>query len=449
STTTAVEKQTEAAREKGTVWNAIRKANQKKLEKLLNKDQNIVNERGFVGECPLHMLFLYGTPEHLELAKYIIRRFPGAITAIYNLSEYYGENVLHVAIIKKNAEMVEWLLGDPNNYAYRDQLLNGTATGSESPRYLITSSGISDRNSIGREKPVRGSGKPCYYGEYPLAFACCTNQWNLVEILIKYGANLDMIDSKGNTILHLMVIHNLPDLYVAFKQRWIEEFNRKKPKTPSAHLRKINPIVHRDSTSSSEEESEDDEKVEPFNDERNPPLWKRLNKENLTPLTLAAKLGKSEMFSFLIEERKIVQWTFGPVSCILYPLDQLDLELQSENTEPVVSGLELIVKYAHVDLIMHQRVIDLVDRKWDRFARKIFFKRFMTTLSYLIIFLLTVTEGEGDDRVVTSVEYPQGNYIYYLSRIGNFVVLLGALRKGRDELNEMVKVGITKYMSAS
>ncbi|CAF1482539.1 unnamed protein product, partial [Didymodactylos carnosus] len=42
STTTAVEKQTEAAREKGTVWNAIRKANQKKLEKLLNKDQNIV-----------------------------------------------------------------------------------------------------------------------------------------------------------------------------------------------------------------------------------------------------------------------------------------------------------------------------------------------------------------------------------------------------------------------
>ena len=60
------------------------------------------------------------------------------------------------------------------------------------------------------------------------------------------------------------------------------------------------------------------------------PLWKRLNKDGYTPLTLAAKLGVAEMFSFLLDERKITQWSYGPVSCVLYPLDQVDLEFQEE-----------------------------------------------------------------------------------------------------------------------
>jgi ankyrin repeat protein len=55
-----------------------------------------------------------------------------------------------------------------------------------------------------------------------------------------------------------------------------------------------------------------------------------LNKDGYTSLTLAAKLGQAEMFSFLLEERKITQWSFGPVACVLYPLDQVDLEFQED-----------------------------------------------------------------------------------------------------------------------
>ncbi|CAF1001466.1 unnamed protein product, partial [Didymodactylos carnosus] len=298
-----VEKQTDAALEYGTIWYIIRKANQKQLEKLLNKDPDKVNERGLLGECPLHMLFLYGMPKHLQLAKYIINKFPDTITATYNKPEYHGENVLHIAIIKQNAEMVEWLLGDPNNRAYNDKLLNTPADGD-----------FFDKDRL------------CYYGEYPLAFACCTNQWNLAKILIKYGANLDKTDSYGNTILHLLVIHNLPNLYVKFKDCWIKQFNRNKPEMP-ATLRK-NSSAHSDSNTSDEEDNGEQNEVDPYDTEDNPPLWRRLNKENLTPLTLAAKLGQEAMFSFLIEERRIIQWTFGPVRCVLYPLDQLDMELE-------------------------------------------------------------------------------------------------------------------------
>ncbi|CAF0946381.1 unnamed protein product, partial [Didymodactylos carnosus] len=412
SNSMAVEKQTEAARQTGTIWDIIRKADQASLEYMLSTDPSKVNERGFVGECPLHMMFIYGTDSHIEMAKYVIGKFPDATTQIYNQAEYYGENVLHIAIIKKNAAMVDWLLVDPSNKPYKETLLKATASGN-----------------------FFKDGRPCYYGEYPLAFAACTNQWNLVEILINSGADMDMADSNGNNILHLLVIHNLPNLYTKYKARWIEENHRKKG-------------ILNDDFSPPTLVNEFDNEV---------PLWKRLNKEDLTPLTLAAKLGQKEMFSFLLEERKIVQWTFGPVSCVLYPLDQLDLGLPVEGKEVEIGGLELIVKHAHVDLIMHPRMIDLIDKKWDRFAGRIFFKRFMITLSYLFVFMLTIifeqtrtetVEGEGEDAVITSVEYPK-NYIYLLHRIGNGFVLAGALWKGRCEVNEMIGAGLRKYLSAT
>lgn len=47
----------------------------------------------------------------------------------YTVQEYYGEVALHIAIIKRNASMVEWLLGDEANQAYRHQQLTAAASG--------------------------------------------------------------------------------------------------------------------------------------------------------------------------------------------------------------------------------------------------------------------------------------------------------------------------------
>jgi hypothetical protein len=96
-------------------------------------------------------------------------------------------------------------------------------------------------------------------------------------------------------------------MYTKFKERWIQEQENDK-------------------------DSEDGDNDEYYKIEkaRITPLWKRLNKAGFTPLTLAAKLGLYEMFSFLLEERKITQWRYGPVACVLYPLDQVDLEFQED-----------------------------------------------------------------------------------------------------------------------
>ncbi|UJR21723.1 hypothetical protein I4U23_024800 [Adineta vaga] len=405
----AVERQTENSRKGGTIWEAVRKADEEAFKRLVTQDPKNVDARGPVGECPVHMLFLYGSETHLSMARYLIINFPYTITQIYNLAEYYGEVVLHIAIIKRNPTMVEWLLGEDHNIAYQEQQLTAAASGN-----------------------FFQVGRPCYYGETPLAFACCTNQWNIAEILLKYGASMDAVDSNGNTVLHLLVIHNLPKMYTKFKERWIAD---------------------------QEPDNSDDEEDELYQLEKKRiiPLWKRLNKDGYTPLTLAAKLGQADMFSFLLEERKIVQWSFGPVSCVLYPLDQVDLEFQEDDQQNPVGALEIIVQNAHVELIMHPRMIDLVNKKWERFARAIFFSRFLVTFSYLMIFLVTtildqtrteITEGEGDDAVVTSME-PPGLILQFICTVGRLIVLGGAIWKGRSEFKEMNSLGIKKYFQTT
>jgi len=99
-------------------------------------------------------------------------------------------------------------------------------------------------------------------------------------------------------------------MYTKYKERWIKEQEEDK-----------------ESNDENNEENLQAEKI------KITPLWKRLNKDGYTPLTLAAKLGQCEMFSFLLEECKITQWSYGPVACVLYPLDQVDLEIQQDVKE--------------------------------------------------------------------------------------------------------------------
>jgi hypothetical protein len=86
----------------------------------------------------------------------------------------------------------------------------------------------------------------------------------------------------------MLVICSLPDIYARYKARWIEQY-------------KSNKIQ----------------------------LWNRLNNDGLTPLTLAADFGRTKMFTWLLHERRKIQWSYGDVTCVLHPLDQLDLGFQT------------------------------------------------------------------------------------------------------------------------
>jgi len=84
SSRSAVERQTENVHRHGTIWEAVRKADQVALEHLLDINPDKINTRGPVGDCPIHLLFLYGTEAHLKLARYVITHFPETLIQIYN-----------------------------------------------------------------------------------------------------------------------------------------------------------------------------------------------------------------------------------------------------------------------------------------------------------------------------------------------------------------------------
>jgi hypothetical protein len=47
-----------------------------------------------------------------------------------------------------------------------------------------------------------------YYGEYPLAFAASFGNEDIYDYLLEHGADPNLKDVFGNTVLHLMVIAN-------------------------------------------------------------------------------------------------------------------------------------------------------------------------------------------------------------------------------------------------
>ena len=96
------------------------------------------------------------------------------------------------------------------------------------------------------------------------------------------------------------MICNLPDIYEKFKAHWIERNATSEPTGSSETVRSSVKI------------------------------WNRVNKDNLTPLTLAADIGRTRMLLWLLQERKKIQWSYGDISCLLHPLDQLDLDLQTD-----------------------------------------------------------------------------------------------------------------------
>jgi hypothetical protein len=79
-----VEQKTELMYKDDTIWTAVFNADQIAVERFIAADPNVVNMRGAVGECPIHMLFLYGTDAHLEIARDLITRFPEIVIQIYN-----------------------------------------------------------------------------------------------------------------------------------------------------------------------------------------------------------------------------------------------------------------------------------------------------------------------------------------------------------------------------
>ncbi|KAI9554266.1 putative transient receptor potential cation channel subfamily V member 6 [Daphnia sinensis] len=300
-----------------------------------------LEQRGGVGETVLHLCLLSATSMHADLAKRLLKFYPKLIVDIYLDEEYYGENVLHIAIVNEDPAMVKYLLDHGVNY--QDRCCGNFM----SPEDQKASRYDSLTSEVVLNDPATNYDGYVYWGEYPLAFAACLGQEECYRLVLAKGADPNGQDTNGNTVLHMLVIYDKAAMF---------------------------DMAHE--------------------------LGSLLNVRNrlgLTPLTLAAKLARRDMFFHILKIQKEVYWQLGNVTCSAYALPQLDTIDSVTGGIDKDSVLNLVVfgdLEAHLEL-MDDVVIDLLHAKWNTFIKFRFYRCFFLFALYFAISLICFTVRPG------------------------------------------------------
>eukprot|EP01064_Diplonema_japonicum_P034803 TRINITY_DN7341_c0_g2_i1.p1 TRINITY_DN7341_c0_g2~~TRINITY_DN7341_c0_g2_i1.p1 ORF type:complete len:1117 (+),score=263.17 TRINITY_DN7341_c0_g2_i1:54-3353(+) len=202
-------------------------------------------------------------------------------------------------------------------------------------------------------------GKQSNFGEWPIMFAVCSNQPDVVAYLLKIGAerlrwpekeHLAVRDKHGNTLLHMCVYHNLPQMY-DYIQHLINSYG----------------VVFK----------EEDGGI--------------FNIEDLTPFTLAAQLGHQETFEHLVETATDEVWQIGSCRCRRMWLDEVDpIGTQGRHIKGV---LQLLVDHEQSDLLMIPAVKELLMVKWQTFAERLWLTQFGMLMVFVLAYSVVVFYG--------------------------------------------------------
>ncbi|XP_073946803.1 transient receptor potential cation channel subfamily V member nanchung [Choristoneura fumiferana] len=309
-----------------------------------------LKERGAVGETILHLCLLNATSLLADLAKRLLRFYPKLINDIYMSDEYYGESVLHMTITNEDPTMVKFLLDAGANYHER---CYGNFMCPEDQKASRSDSLQHEWVNVQLYTNYDGY---VYWGEYPLSFAACLGQEECYRLILARGADPDLQDTNGNTVLHMLVIYEK-----------MSTFDMAYEVGASLQLRNV---------------------------------------QNLTPLTLAAKLARTELFFHILNIEREIYWQIGATTCAAYPLggvDTIDTESGLINKD---SALNLVVfgeKDEHLELL-EGMLIDLLKTKWNTFVKFRFYRQFILFSCYFLISLVcfTLRPGPPGEHAVNS-----------------------------------------------
>jgi len=402
----AVEQQTQLAQSEGSLQNCIMKGDYDLFFELLGNEEDpneTLMERDPVGATFLHWSCLMNhIPGSLQIANRIITEYPQRCCDMYTGDLYEGENCLHISIVNQNFQLAEKLV-------------------------MVCPEQIA-QHATGK---FFAPGKHCYYGELPLSFAASTNQVEMIELLLQHGADMTNQDTaNGNNCLHMAVLRDNIEVFDYLSSEWMKRKDTYSDRLfdssfdcgfAGAHL-----LTEEEALTTSYS------KV---------PLWRHMNKKGQSCLTLAAAEGSTKMFSHILDITKKLLWAYGPVTCICYPLAGFDTPLNSNSlfakkakaasstvsyfssstngqspglhidrtnatesqqtfnaikqellqTAVEKSAIEEVVDRDRTDLMALKRVDDLVRRKWDAFAYRIFMRRLCLALLYIVLLFLATS----------------------------------------------------------
>jgi hypothetical protein len=338
-------------------------------------------DRGVFGETPLHIALLWNKQDTVDLTKFFHELWdmcPRLRTAQYTDPLYKGENVLHIAIVKKaDAAIIRRIV--------------------ESEEWPV----LREHRAVGHffKHKQKSDGACNILGEHVLSFAACTNQRSLFRYMVSKGASLRITTSEGNGLLHLMVLN-------AFDGE----------DGPGGAGRDSGPAAPAASAGGGCSDGRPEildvykrmyDEIERCMGEQGQgtleAMRKHENHEGYTPLKLAAAVGSLAMFNHLFDKEVEVAWIFGPVVCRKLYLKGIDVPLRRDGVAQGKAGgrgvpvedegggrsvLEVLVDNERKDIIAHSLVDKIVEAKWSRYGRGIFHARLagavvFTSLVYL------------------------------------------------------------------
>ncbi|XP_014671090.1 PREDICTED: transient receptor potential cation channel subfamily V member 6-like [Priapulus caudatus] len=284
-----------------------------------------LEHRGLYGETLLHLLLEGSTCIHLEIAEALLRLYPRLSVDIYEHPELYGQSALHLAVLNGHYALTKLLV---NSGARVDQRASG--------RFFRPD----DCKLPKRTTPTDYKGC-AYFGEYPFrwrVFAACRGDTQCYDLLLEAGANPDLQDSLGNTVLHMLVIIK-----------------------PGRHCKRAA-----------------DSNIE--------------NDAGLTPLTLAAHMGRESLFNAMLELNCEELWRYNNISCSVYPLHAID-SISPDGGTNWNSAIMIIVKgetREHLEMLTGGIIQKLLEEKWVTFGRATYTKKLCLHILHLSLLSIAV-----------------------------------------------------------
>ncbi|GMS93223.1 hypothetical protein PENTCL1PPCAC_15398, partial [Pristionchus entomophagus] len=112
------------------------------------------------------------------------------------------------------------------------------------------------------------------------------------------------------------------------------------------------------------------------------------NKQQMTPLTLAAKLAKNRMFTELLELEALTQWEYSKASEIFYPLVGIDTINQDNGDLDDTSAISLAVYGKSADhlALLDGLLEEVLQAKWDTFAKRELIRSLAIFALYYVLF---------------------------------------------------------------
>ncbi|XDB60865.1 PREDICTED: transient receptor potential cation channel subfamily V member 1 isoform X1 [Capra hircus] len=283
------------------------------------------------------------------------------VNASYTDSYYKGQTALHIAIERRNMALVT----------------------------LLVENGADVQAAANGDFFKKTKGRPgFYFGELPLSLAACTNQLGIVKFLLQNSwqpADISARDSVGNTVLHALV-------EVADNTADNTKFVTSMYNEILILGAKIHPTLK---------------------------LEELTNKKGLTPLALAARSGKIGVLAYILQReiqepecrhlsRKFTEWAYGPVHSSLYDLSCIDT-CEKNSVLEVIAYSSSETPNRH-DMLLVEPLNRLLQDKWDRFVKRIFYFNFFVYCLYMIIFTTVAYYRPAGGRPPFKLKHTVGDY---------------------------------------